>query len=126
MKKCEVIVIKTVQYGGKVYGPDPGKTVFFPESVAIEIIDKGLGKPVVPVAVKPAAPEPVVVNPEAGKAESFTMEDLVKAVGKAVEDGNVIGSGVPSVEALEDILGCQVSAEERDEAYDIWKQTTGK
>lgn len=49
------------------------------------------------------------------------LSDLAKAAGKAIEDGNTIHNGAPTVEAMADILGCSVTAEQRDAAWAEWK-----
>ena len=48
-------------------------------------------------------------------------DQRVAAALQAMAQGNVIGSGKPSVEAMEATLGRSVSAEERDEAWAIAK-----
>nr|WP_319491808.1 HI1506-related protein [uncultured Desulfobacter sp.] len=50
-----------------------------------------------------------------------TLADMAAAAGKAIEDGNTISSGAPSVEAMEDILGCSISSEQRDAAWTAWQ-----
>ncbi len=61
--------------------------------------------------------EAAAVEPEAEE-----MSDLAAAAGKAIEAGNTIGSGAPSVEAMEDILGRSITAAERDAAWKEWQQ----
>lgn len=50
------------------------------------------------------------------------LADLAAAAGKAIEDGNTIGSGAPSVEAMVDILGYSITSEQRDAAWAACKE----
>lgn len=50
-----------------------------------------------------------------------TMEAMAAAAGKAIADGKTIGSGAPAVDAMEEILGVNISSEERDAAWAAWK-----
>lgn len=50
---------------------------------------------------------------------------ILEAARKALEAGNVTGSGKPEVKALEDILGYSVTAEERDRAWEVLEQEKG-
>ena len=45
-------------------------------------------------------------------------EGLLEAAKKAIEVGKVTRSGKPTVEAIEAILGRDITAKERDEAYE--------
>ena len=78
------------------------------------------------------------VEPEVAQADANPPEDtqpdgedgdlgaaLIDAAGQAIEDGNTIGSGAPSVEAMEDILGYDITAAQRDLAWEAWKAREG-
>jgi hypothetical protein len=45
-------------------------------------------------------------------------EDILKAAKAAIEAGKTTKDGRPTVEAIEEILGRDITAEERDEAWD--------
>jgi len=49
------------------------------------------------------------------------LTDMAAAAGQAIEDGNTISSGAPSVGAMEAILGFSITSEQRDAAWAIWK-----
>ncbi len=51
--------------------------------------------------------------------EGPSLEDLVDAGKKAIEDGKTIGSGAPDVAAMTAILKQQVTAAQRDEAWAV-------
>lgn len=95
----------SVNVGG--FGPHfKGKVENYPKEVGEELIKTakkqefeavGGGKP----DVAPATPEEIL---EAAKA--------------AIEAGDVTQSGKPTVEAIEEILGKDVTASERDEAWE--------
>ena len=53
--------------------------------------------------------------------KSSAIAELAAAAGKAVEDGNTVGSGAPTVEAMADILGYGITADQRDAAWAAWK-----
>lgn len=46
------------------------------------------------------------------------VEQLVAAVRALMEEGKVLKSGKPSVSAVEDLVGFEITAEERDAAYE--------
>lgn len=58
---------------------------------------------------------------QAKDTDAPPLADMAAAAGQAIEDGNTIGSGAPSVEAMEDILGCSITSEQRDAAWVAWK-----
>lgn len=53
--------------------------------------------------------------------EEPNLADLAAAAGQAIEDGNTIASGAPSVEAMEEILGYSITSEQRAVAWAAWK-----
>lgn len=58
-------------------------------------------------------------QPEAeAEAEPDQASDIVAAARQAVAEGQTIASGAPSVDALQEILGRDVTSAERDEAWD--------
>ena len=61
-------------------------------------------------------------DPEITMVAGVVDEDMAAAAGQAIEDGNTISSGAPSVEAIEDILGCSITSEQRDAAWATWKK----
>ena len=50
------------------------------------------------------------------------MKAIGAAAGKAIEDGNTTKSGAPIVAAMEDILGHDITAGQRNAAWAIWKE----
>jgi hypothetical protein len=63
---------------------------------------------------KKAEPEPP--KPDPGHAA------MMLAVCIAIEDGNTTKSGAPEVDAMEEILGENISAADRDAVWDAWKK----
>lgn len=83
------------------------------EPVAVEIkTHPGTGEKM--TGVKALADGDNVLDPE------FTK--LKDAARKAMEDGNTIGSGAPSIGAMEDILGADVTTAQRDAAWAALKE----
>jgi len=81
----------------------PGSVITdMPEKEAKRLIDKGK----VERAEEEETPEPVI------------SEEVIEAARKAIEAGQTTGSGKPKVEAMAEILGRDVSAAERDEAFE--------
>ena len=52
-----------------------------------------------------------------GPDKEIELQALIDAGKKAIEDGNVIGSGAPAVEAMSDILKTDINAAQRDIAW---------
>lgn len=63
----------------------------------------------------------ITMGPVLDDTEEPNLEDLAEAAGKAIEDGNTIASGAPSVEAMEEILGYSITSEQRAVAWAAWK-----
>jgi len=57
-------------------------------------------------------------TPETGAEATVDIAELVKAAKQAIADGNTIGSGAPDIKAMEAILGVDVSAEGRNQAWE--------
>ena len=112
MDSKKVYLTKTVLYGGKHH--PPGSDPDWPEDIVDELIDKGAGKPVMDVRAG-----------ENEEQEAKKREELLWAASKAAEDGDVTGSGAPTVAAMEKILGYGVTGAERDEAWETLKQEQG-
>jgi len=49
--------------------------------------------------------------------QGLVDQELIDAANKAIEDGNTTGSGKPLVEAMEDVLNVNVTADMRDRAW---------
>ena len=56
-------------------------------------------------------------TPETGD-EGIDPAELVKAAKQAIADDKTIGSGAPDIKAMEEILGRNVTAAERDQAWE--------
>jgi len=50
------------------------------------------------------------------------FKKLIDAAKKAIEEGYVIGSGAPSIGAMEDIMGANVTTAQRDAAWEVVKK----
>ena len=114
----KIIQIKMLsQYCGEKGTHKAGSVIGVPESEARQLI-KGL------YAEEYKEPEP-----EKPKAPAMTEEERAENIKAAVkmilESGNqekLIASGAPDVRALEGILGFDISADERNAAYEIVKK----
>lgn len=47
---------------------------------------------------------------------------IVAAAGQAFKAGDTTTGGKPSVDAMEKILGCNITAAQRDDAWETWNQ----
>jgi len=59
-------------------------------------------------------------NPGKGKPDpdgAPSLEELIEAAKKAIEDGHTTGSGAPLVDAMSDILNFNVTGEMRNQAW---------
>lgn len=131
----------TVEWKGKKYLP--GEEIpDLPEKEAKRLLDagkvealKGRGQTTAGV-VEPEAKASTAAEAKAAKeadakakatkeakadAEAKAKDeesDIVKAAAKAVKEGDVTADGKPTVEALDRILGRNITAAERDEAWE--------
>ena len=114
---------KTIVYAGKHY--PPGKEFSFPETIVDEIIDKNAGEPVLQVEsfkdLQNPAPDKDHGQKEIDLSKSDPMDDYIIAAEQAVKAGLVTATGAPEVKAMEDILGCNITAEDRDAAWAAMK-----
>jgi hypothetical protein len=79
------------------------------------------------LAVLQAEPMLSVEQVEEGPAgNEALLQDLVAAAKVAVDEGKTIGSGKPDIKAMSEILGRDVSAEERDRAWDALNTAGGE
>lgn len=58
-----------------------------------------------------------LIEPEDPEPGSDVMEDYILAAKQAVEAGLVTATGIPEVKAMEEILNCNITAEDRDAAW---------
>jgi len=75
-----------------------------------------------PVMEAPAMGAPLMEIPVREHPAVLNLAELARAAGQAIEAGRVTGSGAPEVAAMEEILGYDVTAGQRDEAWKIWKK----
>lgn len=54
--------------------------------------------------------------------QSPNIEDIIEVIGMLSPDKDFTKSGVPKVEAIEAILEQNISSEDRDRAWDIYRQ----
>ncbi len=109
METKKVYLTKTVLYDGKHHLP--GSDHDWPVEIVDELIEKQAGEPVLDVMAG-------VTEEQAGRKK----EELLWAASKAAENGDLTGSGTPTVAAMEKILGYGVTGAERDEAWETIKQ----
>ena len=60
---------------------------------------------------------PVLERQDTRDGDTLTLEELTAAAKQAIEDGNTIKSGAPSVPAMEEILGRNITPEQRNQAW---------
>ncbi|MCG8639151.1 MAG: hypothetical protein MI862_05420 [Desulfobacterales bacterium] len=114
MKK--IILIKSAGYLGKLY--PPGSTQDWPKGIADELIDKEAADPVLNVA---ADTGPDTRSDADSETDVSRFERILFAVQDVIESGEVNKDGSPNVEAMEDLLGFNITAEERDKAWETLK-----
>jgi len=104
LKKC--ILVKTCCYNGKHY--PPGDTIYeWPESIVTELVEKDAAEP--------------VLNVESD-SDPNRFERIIFAAQDAIDNEQTIESGAPSVKAMEEILGFDITADERDNAWETLKK----
>lgn len=112
----KIILLKSAGYLGKLHLP--GSTQDWPKGIADELIDKEAADPVLNVAAD-AGPD---TRSDAGsKTDDSRFEKIIFAVQDVIESGEVNKDGSPNVEAMEDLLGFNITAEERDKAWETLK-----
>ena len=103
-KKKEIILSKTCCYNGRHYPPDSIQK--WPESIADELIEKDAAEPVMDVRTD---------------RDPNRREKIIFAALDAIDNGDTIESGAPNIRAMEEILGFDITAEERDHAWETIK-----
>ena len=110
MKNQKILLTRSVFFKGKQFLPD---TVHdWPEDIVDELIDKNAGEPVMDVTGTQQEQGPYVPDPDLQPA-------LLDAARQALARGEVVKSGAPSVSAMEEVLQTDISAEDRDWAWDV-------
>lgn len=95
----------SVNVGG--HGPHfKGKVVDYPDDVGEELLETAKKQEFEAVGGGKTGVDPA------------TAEEILEAAKKAIEAGDVTQDDKPTVEAIEKILGKNISAQERDEAWE--------
>lgn len=89
----------------------PGKIITLPEKEAQPLLEGGYALPVVGESKPEPVPESEPVDREA------EILDAVQMLIAEDDRSKLIASGAPSVEALEELLGYDITSLERDTAY---------
>jgi len=111
----------TVVYKGKHYPPDSDHE--WPEDIVDELIEKDAGEPVLDVVgTKDQIEDGLSENDQ---SDLKRQTEVIFAAQEAIDNGQVIGSGAPDIKAMEKILGYDISAPERDAAWEILKKERG-
>ncbi len=99
-------MLKTVIYKGKHYPPESDHE--WPVDIVDELIEKNAAVPVMDVQPDPSA------DLQREEKIIFAVKDILEACGP----GELNQDGSPKVEVIEEILGFDITAEERDLAWD--------
>ncbi len=113
MKTRKIILLKTAVYKGKHYPPESDHD--WPVNIVDELIEKDAAEPVMNVRPDPS------VDPQRNDKIIFAVKDILDAAGP----GELNQDGSPKVEAVEEILEFDITAEERDQAWEILKKESG-
>lgn len=93
----------------------PGTEVELDDKDAKTLVDRGFVSYPAEVAVKPAEPQ----------TPPPSLDDIVEAILDLNPETDFGKSGKPHVEALEAILGANISGSQRDEAWERYKAEIG-
>jgi hypothetical protein len=104
METKKIILTNTVVYKGRHYPPDSEQD--WPADVVDELIEKDAAELVLEVAGQ---------DPQ-------RKEKIIFAAQQAADEEKVTAAGVPTVSAIEEILGFGVTGAERDEAWETIQQ----
>lgn len=67
----------------------------------------------------------ILEDVDQGVEDEKRNAEILEAARKALDAGKVTGSGKPEVKAVEEILGYDITAEERDRAWKILEKEKG-
>ncbi|MCP4683386.1 MAG: hypothetical protein GY864_13730 [Desulfobacterales bacterium] len=121
MKTKKILLTRTVVYKGKHYPPESDHE--WPEDIVDELIEKDAGEPVLDVVGTKDQPEDDQL--EDGQPDLKRQTEIVFAAQEVIDNDQVIGSGAPDIKAMEKLLGYDISAPERDNAWEILKKEQG-
>ena len=106
----KVIAVITLQVDGKTILP--GRSVDVASEEAQSLIDRGFAQS----ATKATA------APETSKTPPASLDDIIEAIDQLNPETNFAKSGKPKVEAIEAVLGQNISAETRDKAWVLYQK----
>ena len=104
------------EWSGEMFSNEQIEAMHEEPRLLMEIIEEHKGEVVVDNELPELAETAVTLL-----ADLSSEDQLVAAALQAMAEGNTIGSGKPAVDAMEATLGRSVTAEERDEAWEIAK-----
>jgi hypothetical protein len=106
-----------IRHDGRLY--EPGEALTVPDDVAAYLARTGAAEPVREDfhTVEPTESDPPETD-ETGQI-SQAEQRIIAAAKEAIKAGQVTKDGRPTVEAVEAILGIQITAEQRDQAWEI-------
>ena len=113
----KVIAVITLQVDGKTILP--GKSVDVANEEAKSLIDRGFAQSATKTTT--AAPE-TSKTPPPPPPLSASLDDIIEAIEILNPETDFAKNGKPKVEAIEAVLGQNISAETRDKAWEIYQK----
>ncbi len=120
-KTKKIVLSKTVVYKRRHYPPE--STHEWPEDIVDELIEKDAGEPILDVVGTKNQTEDGQRENEQPDLKRRT--EIIFAAQEVIDNDQVIGSGAPDIKAMEKLLGYDISAPERDNAWEILKKEQG-
>lgn len=108
----KVIAVITLQVDGKTILP--GKSVDVASEEAQSLIDRGFAQSATKAT---AAPETSKTPPPPA-----SLDDIIEAIDQLNPETDFVKSGKPKVEAIEAVLGQNISADTRDKAWELYQK----
>jgi hypothetical protein len=107
----KIKAVITIIAGGKDYAP--GALVEISDDEALRLIGRGFAV---------AGQEKAAPASTSSKTAAPTIEDIVEAIAGLDPTKDYGKNGKPNVEAIEALLGVDITAAQRDQAWDIFRQ----
>lgn len=112
----KVIAVITLQVDGKTILP--GKSVDVASEEAQSLIDRGFAQS----ATKATAAPETSKTPPPPPPSPASLDDIIEAIDQLNPETDFAKSGKPRVEAIEAVLGQNISADTRDKAWELYQK----
>ena len=115
----KITAIITLHVNGKDHAP--GAVLDIADDEAERLIARGFATSGQEKAAFASAPAKTTTTPAGGKTAP-TIEDIVEAISGLDPAKDYGKNGKPNVEAIEALLGADITAQQRDQAWEIFRQ----